>query len=111
MEVVGTGRPQTHWVAPELTDRKKQYGRREEPGSDFAFPHSNFVKALLAMLSALRLAAESKHAPRATWQAVTASGRGIQNQPVRAQSELSEMTYLKTSRAVFLPHTRSLESR
>ena len=36
-----------------------------QPGCDFAFPDTNFVKALLAMLSALRLVAGSKHAPRA----------------------------------------------
>ena len=36
---------------------------------------------------------------------------GAQNQPERAQSELGEMTYIKKSRAVFLPHTRSVESR
>ena len=43
------------------------------PRRDFASPDTNFVKALLAMLSALRLVAGSKHAPRAfgsaTWQA------------------------------------------
>ena len=42
-------------------------------GRDFAFPDTHFAKALLAMLSALRLVAGSKHAPRAfdraTWQA------------------------------------------
>ena len=32
MEVVGTGWPRTPWIAQELTDRKKQYRRREEPG-------------------------------------------------------------------------------
>ena len=51
------------------------------PGRDFAFPHTQFVKALLAMLSALRLVAGSKHAPRAfgsaTWQAGASSDRGI----------------------------------
>ena len=40
-----------------------------------------FVKALLAMLSALRLVAGSKHAPRAfgraTWQAGPSSDQGI----------------------------------
>ena len=35
------------------------------PERDFAFPDTNFVKALLAILSALRLVAGSKHAPRA----------------------------------------------
>ena len=53
----------------------------ESPGCDFAFPDTNFVKALLAMLSALRLVAGSKHAPRAfgsaTWQAGASSDRGI----------------------------------
>ena len=33
------------------------------PVRDFAFPDTNFVKALLAMLSALRLVAGCKHAP------------------------------------------------
>ena len=51
------------------------------PGSDFAFPDTNFVKALLAMLTALRLVAGNKHAPRAfdnaTWQAGASSDRGI----------------------------------
>ena len=51
------------------------------PGGDFAFPDTNVVKTLLAMLSALRLVAGSKHAPRAfdspTWQAVASSDRGI----------------------------------
>ena len=46
-----------------------------------AFPDTNFVKALLAMLSALRLVAGSKHAPRtfgsATWQAGASSDQGI----------------------------------
>ena len=50
-------------------------------GCDFAFPDTNFVKALLAIISALRLVAGSKHAPRAfdsaTWQAGAASERGI----------------------------------
>ena len=50
-------------------------------GGDFAFPDTHFVKALLAMLSALRLVAGSKHAPRAfdcvTWQAGASSDRGI----------------------------------
>ena len=53
------------------------------------------------MLSALRLVAGSKHAPRAfgsaTWQAGASSDRG----PVHAQSELSELTYIKTLSAVF----------
>ena len=58
------------------------------------------------MLSALRLVAGSKHAPRAfgsaTWQAGASSDRGIhKNQPVHAQSELSELTYIKTLSAVF----------
>ena len=48
-----------------------------DTGRDFAFPGTNFVKALLAMLSALRLVAGSKHAPRAfgiaTWQAGASS--------------------------------------
>ena len=48
---------------------------------DFAFPDTHFVKALLAMLSALRLVAGSKHAPRAfgsaTWQAGAPSDQGI----------------------------------
>ena len=51
------------------------------PGGDFAFRDTNFVKALLAMLSALRLFAGSTHAPRAfgsaTWQAGASSDRGI----------------------------------
>ena len=45
------------------------------------FSGTNYVKALLAMLSALRLVAGSKHAPRAfdsaTWQAGASSDRGI----------------------------------
>ena len=45
-------------------------------GRDFAFPDTNFVKGLLAMLSALRLVAGSKHAPRAVGSA-TWLGRGI----------------------------------
>ena len=48
---------------------------------EFAFPDTDFVKTLLAMLSALRLVAGSKHAPRAfdsaTWQAGASSDRGI----------------------------------
>ena len=55
--------------------------RSTESGSDFAFPDKYFVEALLAMLSALRLVAGSKHAPRAfdsaTWQAGGSSDRGI----------------------------------
>ena len=51
------------------------------PGRDFVFPDTNFVKALLAMLSALRLVAGSKHAPRAfgsaTGQAGASSDQGI----------------------------------
>ena len=51
------------------------------PVRDFAFPDTHFVKALLAMLSALRLVAGSKHAPRAfgsaTWQAGASSDQGI----------------------------------
>ena len=51
------------------------------PVRDFAFPDTNFVKVLLEMLSALRLVAGSKHAPRAfdsaTWQAGASSDRGI----------------------------------
>ena len=50
-------------------------------GRDFAFPDTNFVNALLAMLSALRLVAGSKHAPcvfgSATWQAGASSDQGI----------------------------------
>ena len=57
--------------SPAVMDRDGQYNRRT--GRVFAFPDTNFVKALLAMLSALRLVAGSKHAPRAfgsaTWQA------------------------------------------
>ena len=59
------------------------YGREVEVRSerDFDFPDTNVVKALLAMLSALRLVAGSKHAPRAfgsaTWQAGASSERGI----------------------------------
>ena len=49
--------------------------------SDFAFPDKNVVMALHAMLSALRLVAGSKYAPRAfdsaTWQAGASSDRGI----------------------------------
>ena len=78
--------------------------------SDFAFPDINVVKTLLAMLSTLRLVAGSKHAPRAfgsaTWQAGASSDQGIHqiNQNARKdQSELSELTYIKTSHAVFLP--------
>ena len=36
-----------------------------KPWCDFDFSDTNFVKALLAMLSALRLVAGSKHALRA----------------------------------------------
>ena len=50
------------------------------PGRDFAFPDTNCVKALPAMLSALLLVAGSKHAPRA-----------------------NELTYINTLCAVFLP--------
>ena len=50
-------------------------------GSPFAFPDTHFVKAVLAILSALRLVARSKHAPRAfdsaTWQAGASSDREI----------------------------------
>ena len=53
------------------------------------FPDTNFVKALFVMLSALRLVAGSKQASHA----------------------FDSATYIKTLRAVFLPHTRSLESR
>ena len=63
------------------------------PGSDFAFPDTNVVMALLAMLTALRLVAGSKHAPRAFGRAIWQAGsRNTQNQPERAQSELSELT-------------------
>ena len=48
---------------------------------DFAFPDTNFVKALLAMLSALRLVAGSKHEARAfgsaNWKAGASSDQGI----------------------------------
>ena len=51
------------------------------PVRDFAFPNTNFVKALLAMLSALRLVAGCKHAPgtfgSTTWQAEVSSDQGI----------------------------------
>ena len=51
------------------------------PERDFAFQGINVVKALLAMLSALRLVAGSKHAPHAfdsaTWQAGASSDRGM----------------------------------
>ena len=51
------------------------------PICDFAFPNTNFVKALLAMLSALLLVAGSKHATcafgSATWQAGASSDQGI----------------------------------
>ena len=63
--------------------------RNTGPDSDFVFPDTNFVKALFAMLSALRLVAGSKHTPRAfdsaTWQAGASSDRGMYttNQHVR----------------------------
>ena len=84
------------------------------PGRDFGFPHNKIVKALLAILSALRLVAGSKHAQRAfdsaTWQAGASSDRGTK--PTRTRAKRTERTDLhKTSRAVFLPHIRSLESR
>ena len=71
------------------------------PCRDFAFPDTNFVKALLAMLSTLRLVAGSKCA-MCIWQCDLAGGnvvrsRNTQNQPERVQSELSELTYIKTS--------------
>ena len=37
--------------------------------------------------------------------------RRIEEYTKPSQSDLSELTYIKTLRAVFLPHTRSLESR
>ena len=59
------------------------------PGRDFAFPDTNVVKALLAMLSALRLVAGSKHAPRAfnsaTWQSGASSDRGIHKTNLNAR--------------------------
>ena len=58
-------------------------------GGDFAFPDKNVVKAPLAMLSALRLVAGSKHAPRAfdsaTWQAGASSDRGIHKTNLNAR--------------------------
>ena len=63
-----------------LSPRLKSGGTRP-PVRDFAFPARNFVKALLAMLPALRLVAGSKHAPRAfgsaTWRAGASLDRGI----------------------------------
>ena len=85
-------------------------------GADFAFPDTNLVKALLAMLSALPLVTGSKHAPRpfgsATWQAGASSDQGIHKTNQYARGKGTERNDLyKTSRAVFLPHIRSLESR
>ena len=64
-----------------LAGGKVNSARLRRPGRDFAFPDTNVVMALLAMLSALRLVAGSKHAPRAFasayWQAGASSDRGI----------------------------------
>ena len=61
--------------------RRCCYCYLSSPVRDFAFPETNFVKALLAMLSALRLVTGSKHAPRAfgsaTWQAGASLDRGM----------------------------------
>ena len=70
--------------------------RKIGSGRDFAFPDTNFVKALLAMLSALRLVAGSKHAPRAfgsaTWQAGASSDHGIH----KTNQNKTIATYIKT---------------
>ena len=94
-----------------LVDASTLAGYAARPVRDFAFPDTNFVKALLAMRPALRLVAGSKHARRAfgsaTWQAGASSGQGRH----KTKQNKNFPTYIKTSRAVFLPHIRSLESR
>ena len=75
-----TGRP-ANWPVAKLLSRIADRGIMLSPGSDFAFPDTDVVKALLVILSTLRLVAGSKHAPRAfdsaTWQARASSDRGI----------------------------------
>ena len=57
------------------------------PGGDFAFPDINFVKALLAMLSALRLDAGSKHAPHAFGSATWQAGAQKYTKPTRTRAK------------------------